>query len=399
MNKKILVSSILVIILGLLTTSLFVLRGWQKHLEESRISTYAQGKSFYREAKYSAAIEQFKKVIQDYPQSKEARNAVYRIALSFTGLKKYKEAEDYLRKFLKDSPGSDYIAKAYYKLGWLEDKRGHSDKALLLYGKVISEFPRGAMSAEAILGRGRILATKGEWKLAREAFQKVMDDFPESNSFLPARKELGDLNIRLIFSSTLTPDSLLYKVKYGDSLHSISRKFKTTIPLLMKSNGLKSSVIRPGKTLKITPGNYRLVVNKSKLTLSLYLNGKLVKVYPVGIGVKGYPTPIGKFKIINKLIHPVWYSPHGGVYPYGNVKNILGTRWMGISSPGDGIHGTTQPESIGKKSSEGCIRMHNKDVEELYDLVTIGTPVVIVNKAQSEKEGIKVQSSKDTKEK
>jgi len=212
--------------------------------------------------------------------------------------------------------------------------------------------------------------------LAREAFRKVMDDFPGSNSFLQARKELGDLNIRLIFSPTITPDSLVYKVKYGDSLHSISKKFKTTIPLLMKSNGLKSSVIRPGQALKITPGNYRLVVNKSKLTLSLYLNDKLVKVYPVGIGLEDYPTPTGAFKIINKLINPVWYSPRG-VYPYGDAKNVLGTRWMGISSPGYGVHGTTLPESIGKKSSKGCIRMLNKDVEELYDLVTIGTPVII----------------------
>ncbi len=388
MNKKILVSAILVIVLGLLTASFLILLRWQKQKEESRVSTYAQGKSFYREAKYTAAIEQFKKVIQDYPQSKEAGVAVYRIALSFSGLKKYKEAEDYLRKFLKDSPKSKYRNKAYYKLAWLEDKQGHSDKALLLYGKVITKFPRGTMSAEAGLGRGRILAAKGEWKSAREDFRKVMDDFPESNSFLPAQKELGDLNIRLIFSSTLTPDSLIYKVKYGDSLHSISRKFKTTIPLLMKSNGLQSSLIRPGETLKVTPGNYRIVVNKSRLTLSLYLNGKLVKVYPVGIGVEDYPTPIGTFKIVNKLIDPVWYNPHGGIYAYGNIKNVLGTRWMGISSPGYGIHGTTQPESIGKQSSEGCIRMHNKDVEELYDLVTIGTPVIIINKVQK-KEGTK----------
>ena len=131
---------------------------------------------------------------------------------------------------------------------------------------------------------------------------------------------------------------------------------------------------------------------------SLYLNGKLVKVYPVGIGLEDYPTPIGKFKIVNKLIDPVWYSPHG-VYLYGDKKNVLGTRWMGISSPGYGIHGTTQPESIGKKSSKGCIRMLNKDVEELYDLVTIGTPVVIVDKVQSskgvKKEGTEAQRQKE----
>lgn len=381
MNKRVLVSSVLIIILGLLSASFLILLRWQKRLEEKRILTYALGESLYQEGNYVKAIDHFKKVMEHYPQSKEARDACYRMALSLTGLEKYKEAENYLEEFLKDFPGSDYTEKIYYQLGWLEEKQGNLDKALPFYQKVITDFPQGSTSDEAILGQGRIWAAKGEWKLAREAFQKVIDDFPESNSFLQARKELGDLNIGLIFSSTITEDdSLVYEVKDGDSLYSISKRFKTTVPLLMKSNGLKSSVIRPGKTLKITPGNYRLVVDKSELTLSLYLNDRLIKVYPVGIGIEDYYTPTGEFEIINKLINPDWYAP-GGVYPYGDPRNILGTRWMGISSPGYasgyGIHGTTLPETVGKKSSQGCIRMLNEDVEELYDLVTIGTLVII----------------------
>ena len=377
MSKKILVSSVLVFILGLLSVSFLVLLRWQERLEEKRISTYASGELLYREGKYSEAIKRFKEVVAGYPQSEEARDARYRVALSLAKLGRYKEAEGYLEKFLEDFPESGYTDKVYYRLGRLEEEQGNLDKALLLYRKVITDFTPGSMSDEAILSEGRIRVSKGEWKSAREAFQKVIDDFPESNSFLQARKELGDLNIRLIFSSTAVEgDSLIYEVKDGDSLYSISRKFKTTIPLLMKSNRLKNSVIRPGKTLKITPGNYRLVVDKSKLILSLYLNDRLVKVYPVGIGLEDYYTPTGKFEIVNKLVNPDWYAPDG-VYPYGDPKNVLGTRWMGISSPGYGIHGTTQPETVGKKSSQGCIRMLNKDVEELYDLVPVGTPVVI----------------------
>ncbi len=371
MSKKVLVSSVLIIILGLLAVSFMALLRWQKSLEEKRISTYALGKSLYEEKKYAEAINQFKKVIEHYPQSKEARDASYRIALSFVGLESYKEAGDYFQKFLKDFPESNYADKVYYQLGWLEEKQGNPDKALQLYQKVLTDFSSKEMSAKAILGQGRIRAAKGEWKLAREAFQKVMDNFPESSSFLPARKALGNLNIELIFSSAITD-----KVEDGDSLYTIAKKFKTTIALLKKSNGLKSSVIRPGKTLKVTPGNFRIVVSKPEFTLSLYLNDRLIKVYPVGIGIEDYYTPTGKFKIINKLIDPDWYAPDG-VYPYGDPKNVLGTRWMGISSPGYGIHGTTQPETVGKKSSQGCIRMFNKDVEELYDLVPPGTPVII----------------------
>ncbi|NOX96728.1 MAG: tetratricopeptide repeat protein [Nitrospirae bacterium] len=378
MSKRVLVSSVLIIILGLLAVSFMALLRWQKSLEEKRISTYALGKSLYEEKKYPEAINQFKKVIEHYPQSEEARDASYRIALSFVGLESYKKAEDYFQKFLKDFPESNYADKVYYQLGWLEEKQGNSDKALQFYQKVLTDFSSKEMSAKAILGQGRIRAAKGEWKLAREAFQKVMDDFPESSSFLQARKALGNLNIKLIFSSAITDkkDSLAYKVEDGDSLYTIAKKFKTTIALLKKSNGLKSSVIRPGKTLKVTPGNFRIVVSKPEFTLSLYLNDRLIKVYSVGIGIEDYYTPTGEFKIINKLIDPDWYAPDG-VYPYGDPKNVLGTRWMGISSPGYGIHGTTQPETVGKKSSQGCIRMFNKDVEELYDLVPPGTPVII----------------------
>lgn len=78
---------------------------------------------------------------------------------------------------------------------------------------------------------------------------------------------------------------------------------------------------------------------------------------------------------------PAWYSPDGGVFPYGHKENILGTRWIGFKDKPDlrgyGIHGTTQPETIGTESSNGCIRMLNSDVEELYDFVTLNTEIVI----------------------
>jgi len=75
---------------------------------------------------------------------------------------------------------------------------------------------------------------------------------------------------------------------------------------------------------------------------------------------------------------PEWFRPGGGVIPYGDPGNLLGTRWMAIDSPGYGIHGTWEPETIGKQLSAGCIRMLNRDVEELYTIVPVGTPVKIV---------------------
>ncbi len=111
--------------------------------------------------------------------------------------------------------------------------------------------------------------------------------------------------------------------------------------------------------------NYSIVINVTNHTLLLFKNGKLFKSYPVAVGKASTPTPIGTFKIKNKASNP------GGPF---------GARWMGLNAPGGsyGIHGTNNPASIGKNISNGCIRMHNKDVIELSNLVPIGTTVNIV---------------------
>jgi lipoprotein-anchoring transpeptidase ErfK/SrfK len=87
-------------------------------------------------------------------------------------------------------------------------------------------------------------------------------------------------------------------------------------------------------------------------------------------------TPEGKFTIVNKVEDPIWYKLDKQ-YPPGSPKNLLGTRWMGLNQKGYGIHGTRNPKSIGMALSHGCIRMHNRDVEELFAWIPIGTKVII----------------------
>ena len=108
---------------------------------------------------------------------------------------------------------------------------------------------------------------------------------------------------------------------------------------------------------------YKIVVRTKERQLDLYRKGAVIRTYPVAVGKAWTPTPKGNFIIINKQVNP------GGAF---------GSRWMGISSPHIGIHGTNDPSSIGKAASKGCIRMHNKDVEELFEQVGIGTPVKII---------------------
>ncbi len=115
--------------------------------------------------------------------------------------------------------------------------------------------------------------------------------------------------------------------------------------------------------------SYNIRVSLSKRRLSLYDGNRLVKVYPIGVGRIATQTPRGDFVIINKV-------PNPNSYP-GGPLTVFGTYWLGLNKPHYGIHGTNNPSSIGKYVSRGCIRMYNKDVEELARRVPIGTPVKI----------------------
>ena len=121
----------------------------------------------------------------------------------------------------------------------------------------------------------------------------------------------------------------------------------------------------------------KIVINLASRSLALYEGDKKVRLYPIGPGKASTPTPVGYYKIRTKEINPTWIDPSDPEYaiPSGD-SNPLGYRWMQIKG-NYGIHGTNNPDSIGKYVSNGCIRMQEKDVEELFELVKIGTPVEI----------------------
>jgi lipoprotein-anchoring transpeptidase ErfK/SrfK len=113
----------------------------------------------------------------------------------------------------------------------------------------------------------------------------------------------------------------------------------------------------------------RIVVSIPDRKLALLEGERVLKVYDVAVGKPATPSPHGEFKIVSRAIDPVWK----GVPPGPN--NPVGTRWLGLSVKGYGIHGTNAPSSIGKAASHGCIRMRNRDVEELFALVGPGLSV------------------------
>jgi len=108
--------------------------------------------------------------------------------------------------------------------------------------------------------------------------------------------------------------------------------------------------------------NCSIVIYTGRRRLELYEGNRLIQNYPIAVGKRATPTPNGHYIIATKTVYP------GGAF---------GSRWMGLSIPHYGIHGTNNPSSIGQAVSKGCIRMHNHDAESLFQHVDIGTPVLI----------------------
>jgi lipoprotein-anchoring transpeptidase ErfK/SrfK len=224
--------------------------------------------------------------------------------------------------------------------------------------------------AEDALAEGNLLE-------AKRLYKEAMSDIDDINKLKEVRKKLEDINMKIIFSPILDECSIEYIVKPNDALVKIAKKFKTTVNLIKKANNLKSDIIKPQDKLKINTCEFSIVIDKSQNLLFLKRKGEVIKTYIVATG-KNNSTPTGNFKIVNKLMNPTWFKT-GAVIPPDSPENILGSRWMGFDIKGYGIHGTAQPQTLGKQTTMGCIRMSNEDVEELFDLIPVGTEVIIID--------------------
>ena len=130
----------------------------------------------------------------------------------------------------------------------------------------------------------------------------------------------------------------------------------------------------------------RIVVSIPDRKLALIEDGEVVKIYDTAVGAPVSPSPTGVFTVVTRIPNPTWY--HTGKVIGPGKNNPLGTRWMGLSLKGYGIHGTNVPRSIGRAASHGCIRMRNEDVEELFELVSVGAVVELRGERDEETENL-----------
>lgn len=240
--------------------------------------------------------------------------------------------------------------------------------------------PPAVVLAKQLVDLGKSQEVKNELLLAKNTYQGILNNYPDYPQAQEVVKKIEELNMRIIFYPTLvSPASKYYEVKPGDALFKIAKEFNTTAELIAKINMLKSEVIRPGAKLKIWTGKFSVLVDKSQNILILKSDGEIIKTYTVSTG-KNNSTPVGVFKIKDKIVNPPWFKPGASEpIPPGNPENILGTRWMGFNLASYGIHGTTEPQTLGQQVTNGCVRMKNEEVEELFSLLPVETEVTIID--------------------
>ncbi len=232
--------------------------------------------------------------------------------------------------------------------------------------------------AEDLIEAGKAALDGSDLVAARTYFSEALRLPGDEQDQIVLRAELTRLGNETVFSGRMFDDDPFvarYVIQPGDTLGKIAKANRICVDLLAAINGISdANRIRAGQTIKIIKGPFHAVVDRKSYTMGVYLETTFVKQFRVGLGVD-QSTPLGKWRVGAKLKNPTYYPPRGGrIVAADDPDNPLGERWIGLAGiSGEaagqlryGIHGTNEPDTIGKSVSLGCIRMYNEDVEALY---------------------------------
>lgn len=236
------------------------------------------------------------------------------------------------------------------------------------------------------LSTGQVIA-------ARDKLNQALSMQLSPRGIASIKNKLSGLSRRWLFSRDVYPGDTLtssYKVQSGDLLVDIGKKFKVPYEILMTINDIKQpEMLRAGEKIKVINGPFHAIIHRSSFTMDLYLGNKTyVKTYRIGLGTVDKETPTGRWRVKEegKLIRPPWPNPEGGIVHPGDPDYPLGSRWIGLEGlegnakgrTGFALHGTKDPETIGIRSSRGCIRLYNGEAIEVYNMFMPGLSEVLV---------------------
>jgi hypothetical protein len=241
---------------------------------------------------------------------------------------------------------------------------------------------------------GRVALERGDFARASEVLSELV--LMELAAPWPPQREALLLWGEKLHSAQrrhrLSPDgrwpAVEYVVKSGDSLIAIRKRVLAAHPELLLNTGLmgvvnavKDGRITAGDVLRLPTDSPNVLVDLDARVVVFRLGSEAVRMWQVGIGRAGHETPVGTYTVGEKLERPSHMPVGGKQLPFGHPENPLGTRWIAWNSAGKntsfGFHGTSDPEGVGEEVSQGCIRMRNEDVEELYELIPKDARIVV----------------------
>lgn len=301
---------------------------------------------------------------------------------------------------LKQSKLTDEEAsETGYRLGYAARMLRDEEKAEKSWRETADAWPslRGGRFSALALGDTWYQRYAGErpqqsyWDDIQVMYSRALgrDDAP----FLPdtvkagIKERLRRLNDALFFGPAPTKLARYHKVQSGELLGSIANKYRVDYDSIARINNVNPNRIGAGLDLKLVVGDVSIVVRKNTAdpkrgpTVTWYLDDRWMREYPACVG-DGMKTPAGTYKLTSKEKDPSWTNPlNGQLLPNNHPDNILGSRWMamkGMNTQGLGIHGTTVDDSIPGYTSAGCVRLLNRDVEELFSFSRIDNMVTIL---------------------
>lgn len=242
-------------------------------------------------------------------------------------------------------------------------------------------------SGNASIDASRQLMNAGKWIEARRQLSDLLSRGLKPAEQNEARALLTQLAQETVFNRTIIGDDPLFAthvVQPGENLTVIGSKFKVPPEAIMLINGIADArKLRADQKLKVPQGPFHVRIIKSDFRLDVYLADTYIRSFRVGLGSQG-GTPEGAWRVKERLENPTYYPPASAtdkrIIAPDDPANPLGERWIGLEGvegdavgrDGYGIHGTIEPDSIGKAESAGCVRMHNEDVALLFKLMMPG---------------------------
>ncbi|MCE5340217.1 MAG: L,D-transpeptidase family protein [Planctomycetaceae bacterium] len=245
--------------------------------------------------------------------------------------------------------------------------------------------------AAAMLADAQNCINAGKVITARNTLNDVLNMQLDSSTRDIVKRQMTELANQWLFTRVIQlGDDLCtsYRVQAGDRLTDIAAAHKIPYQLIMRINNITSDRgLRSGQTIKVINGPFHAVAYKSGYILDLYLQNIYVKSYKIGIGKEGHETPAGlwRVKLGGKMIKPTWTDPESGrIYHAEDPDYPLGSGWIALDGidnrtrgiNGIAIHGTKDENTIGTKSSLGCIRLYNGELTEVYDMMEPGASEV-----------------------